>query len=34
MTMIYFEVLSDEKIDKFAVAKRELWKQATGTLAP
>lgn len=28
MTMIYFKVLSDEKIDKFAAAKGELWKQA------
>lgn len=26
--MIYFKVLSDEKIDKFAAAKGELWKQA------
>lgn len=24
MTMIYFQVLSDEKIDKFAAAQREL----------
>lgn len=31
--MIYFKVLSDEKIDKFAAAKGELWKQATGDLA-
>ena len=30
--MIYFKVLSDEKIDKFAAAKGELWKQATGNL--
>lgn len=28
--MIYFKGLSDEKIDKLAAAKRELWKQARG----